>query len=699
MLKENYKLRKLKVGLVSTAAAMIFVVSNGTAEASENTETEVKTEEQSVASEEKEDVTESVAPQQAQAIQLDEVRPGDTQVSGYTQPNKAISIKIDNKDIVSLDEDYEEVVSDDEGKFTYDLKGRKIVYNQKVDVEATAPLNLEEFDEEALESDASENLDFDGLEGLEDEESFETSVTTPRYEHAYEIPEKRLEPMANQHQVWIEPVLEGSGVIKGHTSVKGKVALAINHQHVHLGDKPEKLETLNDAQWQERYDGIWRQINDKGFFEFDLNRHFDKSYPLQLGDLVTLTFKSDDANDTVGPVVFNVRTEAFEDVADAQTSYQLGESPAIEVLADVEHDIEVQPILGDVIQTEARGEYQVIVEGTKKIEGRTQFGNALIQIDSNLGEHRSFPMLQADEAGHFTFDLKGTEMQLLNGEVLTFKVLDRHTSQVLAATTMGIHPADKKDRASENDYLYGPLTEAQKAKLRAEILRPMVFDATDDLDPDAEWADDMEEVDPDAAPTVEKADENVAAASTDEMADVTAETKENGEVDAKTASTASPIDEADKEMQTSEMGKEAASSENDTTSPITDTTLPSQVEPSNNNEVMNTTDIEKMGDKADMVHFQNRLPLLQMMQGQGTKDTPTLMLQWNGTTERMTDVTQAMSQETVAKPMAVKVSKKSFTAKQEALPHTGSTTKVSLWSVLMLASGAALLGYKRRRQS
>ncbi|UXS44281.1 YSIRK-type signal peptide-containing protein [Staphylococcus delphini] len=697
MLKENYKLRKLKVGLVSTAAAMIFVVSNGTAEASENTETEVKTEEQSVASEEKEGVSESVAPQQAQAIQLDEVRPGDTQVTGYTQPNKAISIKIDNKDIVSLDEDYEEVVSDDEGKFTYDLKGRKIVYNQKVDVEATAPLNLEELDEEVLESDESDNLDV--LGELEDEESIETSVTTLRYENAYTVPEKRLEPMADQHQVWIEPVLEGSGVIKGHTSVNGKVALAINNQHVNLGDKPEKLETLNDAQWQERYDGIWRQINDKGFFEFDLNRLYNKSYSLHAGDVVTLTFKSDDANDALGPVVFNVRTEPFERVADAQTVYQLSEHPAIEKLADVAQGIEVQPILGDVLYSETRGDHKVIVEGTKKVEGRTQYGNSIIQIDSNLGEHRSFPTLQADASGHFTFDLKEAGTQLLNGEVLTFKVLDPHTSQVLAETTMGIHPADKKDRASENDYLYGPLTEAQKAKLRAEILRPMVFDATDDLDPDAEWADDMEEVDPDAVPTVEKVDENVAAASTDEMVDVTAETKENGEVDANTASTATPIDEADKEMQTSETDKEAASSENDTTSPITDVTLPSPVEPSNNNEVMNTTAIENMGDKADMVRFQNRLPLLQMMQSQGTKDTPTLMLKWNGTTERMMDVTQAMSQETVAKPTAVKVSKKSFTAKQEALPHTGSTTKVSLWSVLMLASGAALLGYKRRRQS
>lgn len=696
MLKENYKLRKLKVGLVSTAAAMIFVVSNGTAEASENTETEVQTEAQNVVPEEKEAVSESVVPQQASAIQLDEVRPGDTHVSGYTQPNKAISIKIDNKDIVSLDEDFEEVVSDDEGKFTYDLKGRKIVYNQKVDVEATAPLNLEEFDEEELESDGAENLD--ALDGLEDEESITTSVTTPRYENAYEIPEKRLEPMEHQHQVWIEPVLEGSGVIKGHTSVKGKVALAINNEHVHLGDKPEKLETLNDAQWQERYDGIWRHINDKGFFEFDLNRHFDKSYPLQLGDLVTLTFKSDDANDAVGPVVFNVQTEPFERVADAKTIYQLGESPAIEVLDDVAHEIEVQPILGDVLHTEARGEHQVLVEGTKKIEGRTQYGNALIQIDSNLGEHRSFPTLQADEAGYFTFDLKKTEMQLLNGEALTFKVVDPHTSKVLAETTMGINPADKKDQAPEKEYLYGPLTEEQKAKLKAEILRPMIFDASDNLEPDTELTDEadatpteeMDEVKADAAPVVEKADVNAETTPVAEKA----ETDTESTVDTK----------ATEDVQkTTEMNTEVKPSVTDTSMPVEDVTLPGPVAQSDDSDVMDTSmpsaDVTNMGENAEMVHYKNRLPLIQMMQSQDAKDMPTLMLQWNGTTERMADVNQVDAAEKVVQPTAVKVEKETNTTTRAQLPSTGSMTQVSLWSVLMLASGAALLWFRRRRQS
>lgn len=46
MLRTNYKLRKLKVGLVSTGVALTFVMASGNAEASENEQTEVKGEAQ-----------------------------------------------------------------------------------------------------------------------------------------------------------------------------------------------------------------------------------------------------------------------------------------------------------------------------------------------------------------------------------------------------------------------------------------------------------------------------------------------------------------------------------------------------------------------------------------------------------------------------------------------------------------------------
>lgn len=228
MLRTNYKLRKLKVGLVSTGVALTFVMASGNAEASENEQTEVKGEAQVASVNEKESEAELPVAQQEASIQLDKVQPGDAQLSGYTQPNKAISVKIDNKDIVSVDDGYEEVLSDDTGKFVYDLKGRQIVYNQKVDVEAMTPFNFEDFDESALESEEA----LEALGQLEDEETATASVTTPRYEGAYTVPEERLTPIQGQQQVFIEPILEGASKIKGHTSVQGKVALAINQEHV-----------------------------------------------------------------------------------------------------------------------------------------------------------------------------------------------------------------------------------------------------------------------------------------------------------------------------------------------------------------------------------------------------------------------------------------------------------------------------------
>lgn len=58
-----------------------------------------------------------------------------------------------------------------------------------------------------------------------EEESTEAKATytTPRYEKAYEIPKEQLKEKDGHHQVFIEPITEGSGIIKGHTSVKVKL--------------------------------------------------------------------------------------------------------------------------------------------------------------------------------------------------------------------------------------------------------------------------------------------------------------------------------------------------------------------------------------------------------------------------------------------------------------------------------------------
>lgn len=277
---------------------------------------------------------------------------------------------------MSVDDGYEEVLSDDTGKFVYDLKGRQIVYNQKVDVEAMTPFNFEDFDESALESEEA----LEALGQLEDEETATASVTTPRYEGAYTVPEERLTPIQGQQQVFIEPILEGASKIKGHTSVQGKVALAINQEHVHLGDTLEEQAALTDRSGKVVMMGFGAILMIE-VFEFDLNRLYNKSYPLKSGDLVTLSFKS---NDEVGPL-FNVNVEPFERVAQAKTKYEQNDSPVVNKLDDTKSDLEVQPIYGDLTQAAVHGESKVLIPGTSKVEGRTNYAHAWIEMASNLG--------------------------------------------------------------------------------------------------------------------------------------------------------------------------------------------------------------------------------------------------------------------------------------------------------------------------
>ncbi|HEC2224816.1 TPA: YSIRK-type signal peptide-containing protein [Staphylococcus delphini] len=697
MLREKYKLRKLKVGLVSTAAAMIFVISNGTAEASESSSSEVSEQVDTVVTEDNEAVSESAAQEEAATIRLDEVRPGDTKISGYTQPNKAIYVKIDNKDTVSLEDDFEEVLSDDEGKFTYDLNGRKIVYNQKIDVEATTSLNEleEDFDEEALEDEdmledksieleaTSQNevsveeeahegddvYDFGVLEGLENTNSAKASVTTPRYENAYQVPEKRLAPMQDQHQVWIEPILEGSGIIKGHTSVKGQVALAINHQHVHLGDKPAELEKLDNQAWQRRYDGIWRQIDNNGFFEFDLNRLPFKSYPLKRFDLVTLAFKSDDASDEMGPVVFNVRTEPFERVAEAQTVYQRKQSDKVEELKDVDKEVEVQPIFGDVRETEVRAEHKVIVQGTDKIEGRTKYANAIVQVESSLGQYRNIPTLQVDGMGHFIFNLKASDIQLLNGEKLTFKVMNPHTNELLGEAKIGVIPAGKNNEILDDDYVYRELTDEDKARLKEEILRSSIYDDYDEVAFEPIDETSMQEVGDDAKITRKEIEEET----------------------------------------------EVSPSKSDNITVDKGTTFPRQWEASNDNDTMDTffqtTEMADLDGSPIMVRYDQRMPLLQLMQRDYSEDVPPLALRVNMSSQKTTtpvksdapvvsskENVQPVTKDTLSSPVPPSQTSIS-TPSVEMLPRTGTAEKVSMGAIGMVIAGLALVLYRRRGQS
>lgn len=113
-----------------------------------------------------------------------------------------------------------------------------------------------------------------------------------------------------------------------------------------------------------------------------------------------------------------------------------------------------------------------MIPGTSKVEGRTNYAHAWIEMASNLGEYRSFPTLQADATGAFIFDLKAADIQLLNGERLTFRAVDPHTKQQLAETTSEVRPVDMQDEESE----VVQTSSTEKSALADEILRSMTID-------------------------------------------------------------------------------------------------------------------------------------------------------------------------------------------------------------------------------
>ncbi|MCO4356276.1 YSIRK-type signal peptide-containing protein, partial [Staphylococcus agnetis] len=150
-MRENFKLRKKKVGLVSVAIAAMYITMQGQAEASENTaEVPQPTSVQNIENQQVEpksqlatklttnsvietnedietkqtDIKENV---QENYVKLDKVIPGDTIITGKTLPNQNVSLTIDDKSLGSIENgDSGFIKSDESGSFKFNLNDRKI---------------------------------------------------------------------------------------------------------------------------------------------------------------------------------------------------------------------------------------------------------------------------------------------------------------------------------------------------------------------------------------------------------------------------------------------------------------------------------------------------------------------------------------------------------------------------------------------
>lgn len=313
-MRENFKLRKMKVGLVSVAITMLYIMTNGQAEASEtNQKPSTNQESTAVTHTEQNSKETKTAESSKNFVNLDPIKPGDQKVTGTTMPNHIILLNIDGKSVDSVDgEDSSFITSKEDGKFEYPLNNRKIVHNQEIEVSSSSLDDLGEDDEE-VEEDSTEKS-----EAEEESTGAKVTYTTPRYEKAYEVPEKRLEEKDGHHQVFIEPITEGSGIIKGHTSVKGKVALSINNKFINFETNsnggPNKEEAKSGSE------GIWMPIDDKGYFNFDFKTKRFDNLELKEGNDISLTFAPDD-EDALKPLIFKTKVTSLEDIDKAETKY------------------------------------------------------------------------------------------------------------------------------------------------------------------------------------------------------------------------------------------------------------------------------------------------------------------------------------------------------------------------------------------
>lgn len=445
-MRENFKLRKMKVGLVSVAITMLYIMTNGQAEASEGSQTvknpkvnateEIKVESQPVQN------NQEVSSDQTKKnfVNLDPIKPGAQKVTGTTLPNQLILLSIDKKDVSSVDSEGSEfITSKDDGTFEYPLKNRKIVHNQEIEVTSSSMEGLEEEDEETE---------------VEEQESNDATqkVTTPRYEKAYKIPEERLNKANGHHQVFIEPITEGSGIIKGHTSVKGKVALSINNKFINFEERAKDGISKEDTKASS--DGIWMPINEKGYFDFDFKKNPFDNLELKKNDEISLTFAPDDEDEALKSLIFKTKVTSLEDIDKAETKYDHAKVKEVNVLKDVNEELHVDEIYGSLYHTK-QGKGILDKQGTKEITGKTKFANAVVKVYSELGEAQLFPDIQVDENGKFSFDAEKAGFRLQNGETLNFAVVKPITGDLLHQGFVSKYidvyesPEEKKEREFE----------------------------------------------------------------------------------------------------------------------------------------------------------------------------------------------------------------------------------------------------------
>ena len=83
-------------------------------------------------------------------------------------------------------------------------------------------------------------------------------------------------------------------------------------------------------------------------FVNDFKRKPFENYQINKGDLISITFKPDDEEEALIPLIFNLKSSDFANVSTATTSYSPNDVSKVVILDNGTADLEVEDIYGFV---------------------------------------------------------------------------------------------------------------------------------------------------------------------------------------------------------------------------------------------------------------------------------------------------------------------------------------------------------------
>lgn len=413
------------------------------------------------------------------------VKPGDRKIEGKTYPNCFVLITVDLDSKTSFEKVFN---ADKDGYFSYELD-QPLLYNQMIKIESYRP----------------EIMELDDVEGGD----VEKTVYTDRHPEAAPVPKVPLQKDENgRHQLQVEPIFEGSKIIKGYTSVKGTLYVSIDSSFV------SKAIPITEGRFETRFtdtldiqtfrkgdnvrlhfiseDGVpiinYQEVRafgetqdntPKGFTYNSLRSSSRKlegvTEPMSLIHLYHVT-TGEFIDEAIADENGNYQIDLDEDLHSGQAYYRVFINPnnkylgiARQVVDQPEKDYimsesmvstildDLETFAGQELPKDEEIALQDIHDEKVHIVGRTRYANSILKIKSS-NPNKQFPPLQVDELGFWGMSLRDTDLQFELGEMITFEVIHPETFEILATKTVPVRHLSDEDLPEEQPLIMPAIT-------------------------------------------------------------------------------------------------------------------------------------------------------------------------------------------------------------------------------------------------